>query len=70
MEMNASAASAKARTILLGLGFSVEKIEDSMSKLSGGWRTRCDLACALAQTADILFLDEVSRRTPVAEGIF
>ena len=56
--MNADAASAKARTVLLGLGFSADKIDDSMSKLSGGWRTRCDLACALAQTADVLFLDE------------
>jgi ATP-binding cassette subfamily F protein 3 len=56
--MNADAASAKARTILLGLGFSPEKIDDSMNKLSGGWRTRCDLACALAQVADVLFLDE------------
>jgi ATPase subunit of ABC transporter with duplicated ATPase domains len=56
--MNADAASAKARIVLLGLGFPTDKIDDSMSKLSGGWRTRCDLACALAQTADVLFLDE------------
>jgi ATP-binding cassette subfamily F protein 3 len=58
--MNAAAASAKARTVLLGLGFPVEKIDDSTSKLSGGWRTRCDLACALCQTSDVLFLDEPS----------
>jgi ATP-binding cassette subfamily F protein 3 len=58
--MNAAAASAKARTVLLGLGFPLEKIDDSTSKLSGGWRTRCDLACALCQTSDILFLDEPS----------
>ncbi|QDS72049.1 hypothetical protein FKW77_002532 [Venturia effusa] len=56
--MNASAAAAKARTVLLGLGFPAEKIEEATSKLSGGWRTRCDLACALCQTADVLFLDE------------
>jgi ATP-binding cassette subfamily F protein 3 len=60
MQMNAAAATAKARTVLLGLGFPVEKIDDSTSKLSGGWRTRCDLACALCQTSDILFLDEPS----------
>lgn len=59
--MNASAAEAKARTVLLGLGFPVEKIDESISKLSGGWRTRCDLACALCQTADVLFLDEVCK---------
>lgn len=56
--MNADAATAKARSVLLGLGFPADKIDDSMSKLSGGWRTRCDLACALAQSADVLFLDE------------
>lgn len=56
--MNADAASAKARTVLFGLGFPADKLDDSMNKLSGGWRTRCDLACALAQSADVLFLDE------------
>src|ERR1700761_4574622 len=56
--MDAAAAESRARTVLLGLGFALEKIDDSMSKLSGGWRTRCDLACALCHTADILLLDE------------
>jgi ATP-binding cassette subfamily F protein 3 len=56
--MDAAAAEAKARIILLGLGFPVEKIDDPMSKLSGGWKTRCDLACALCQTPDIILLDE------------
>jgi ATPase subunit of ABC transporter with duplicated ATPase domains len=56
--MDSSEAEDKARKVLLGLGFPPEKIDDSMSKLSGGWRTRCDLACALCQTADILLLDE------------
>ncbi|KAF2097742.1 ABC transporter ATP-binding protein uup-1 [Rhizodiscina lignyota] len=56
--MDAPAAEAKARTVLRGLGFSVDKIEDSMSQLSGGWRTRCKIACALCQYPDILLLDE------------
>lgn len=56
--MNAEAAEAKARIVLLGLGFSAEMIENSMAKLSGGWRTRCDLACALCQRVDVLILDE------------
>jgi ATPase subunit of ABC transporter with duplicated ATPase domains len=56
--MDAAAAESKARTVLRGLGFSADKIDDSMSKLSGGWRTRCDLACALCQQTDILLLDE------------
>lgn len=56
--MDASEAEDKARKILLGLGFSAEKIENPLSQLSGGWRTRCDLACALCQYADVLLLDE------------
>lgn len=56
--MDAGAAEAKAREVLHGLGFSDEMIAGSTSKLSGGWRTRCDLACALSQEADVLLLDE------------
>ncbi|OCK78741.1 ABC transporter ATP-binding protein uup-1 [Lepidopterella palustris CBS 459.81] len=56
--MDASEAEAKARTVLLGLGFSMEKIDNPISQLSGGWKTRCDLACALCQYADVLLLDE------------
>ena len=56
--MDASQAEAKARVVLLGLGFKDEKIDKPFSELSGGWRTRCDLACALCQYADVLLLDE------------
>ncbi|KAF2680827.1 ABC transporter ATP-binding protein uup-1 [Lentithecium fluviatile CBS 122367] len=56
--MDASEAEAKARTVLLGLGFKDDKIDKPMSELSGGWKTRCDLACALCQYADVLLLDE------------
>ncbi|KAF2117436.1 ABC transporter ATP-binding protein uup-1 [Lophiotrema nucula] len=56
--MDASQAEAKARTVLLGLGFKDDRIDKPMSELSGGWRTRCDLACALSQYADVLLLDE------------
>lgn len=56
--MNASEAEAKARVVLLGLGFKDDRIDKPMSELSGGWRTRCDLACALTQYADVLLLDE------------
>lgn len=58
MQMDAQAAEAKARTVLQGLGFSVDKIDGSMSQLSGGWRTRCKIASALCQYPDILLLDE------------
>lgn len=56
--MDASEAEAKARSVLLGLGFKEDKIDKPMSELSGGWKTRCDLACALCQYADVLLLDE------------
>ena len=58
MQMGASGAEAKARSVLVGLGFSQESIEQPMARLSGGWKTRCSLACALCQTADLLLLDE------------
>ncbi|KAF2744744.1 P-loop containing nucleoside triphosphate hydrolase protein [Sporormia fimetaria CBS 119925] len=56
--MEAHQADAKARKILLGLGFKEDRIEKPMSELSGGWKTRCELACALTQYADVLLLDE------------
>jgi ATP-binding cassette subfamily F protein 3 len=56
--MDAAGAEAKARIVLLGLGFKDDRIDKPMSELSGGWRTRCDLACALTQYADVLLLDE------------
>ncbi|KAH7397244.1 P-loop containing nucleoside triphosphate hydrolase protein [Pyrenochaeta sp. MPI-SDFR-AT-0127] len=56
--MNAAEAESKARVVLLGLGFKEDRIEKPMTELSGGWRTRCDLACALTQYADVLLLDE------------
>ncbi|PVH95049.1 ABC transporter ATP-binding protein uup-1 [Periconia macrospinosa] len=56
--MDASAAEKKARSVLLGLGFKQDRIDQPFSELSGGWKTRCDLACALCQYADVLLLDE------------
>ena len=56
--MGSSVAESKARKVLLGLGFSQASIEGPTMQLSGGWQTRCDLACALTHYADILLLDE------------
>lgn len=56
--MDAGSTEARARTVLLGLGFSEKQIESPASQLSGGWQSRCDLACALIQQTDILLLDE------------
>ncbi|KAK4493681.1 hypothetical protein PRZ48_014866 [Zasmidium cellare] len=56
--MDAAGAEAKARSVLLGLGFSQGSIDQPRSQLSGGWKTRCSLACALCQSVDLLLLDE------------
>src|SRR6476660_8364646 len=56
--MGSASVEAKARSVLLGLGFSEESIDQPMSRLSGGWKTRCSLACALSQSVDLLLLDE------------
>ncbi|KAI5379689.1 hypothetical protein J4E82_001729 [Alternaria postmessia] len=56
--MDANEAEAKARAVLLGLGFKEDRIDKPVSELSGGWKTRCELACALTQYADVLLLDE------------
>lgn len=56
--MDAGGAEMKARMVLSGLGFKDDRIDSPVSELSGGWRTRCELACALTQYADVLLLDE------------
>jgi ATP-binding cassette subfamily F protein 3 len=56
--MDSSAAESRARTVLLGLGFTATSIDSPFLSLSGGWRTRADLASALTQSTDVLLLDE------------
>jgi ATPase subunit of ABC transporter with duplicated ATPase domains len=48
----------RARKVLAGLGFSVEMQDKPTSALSGGWRMRVSLSCALFASPSLLLLDE------------
>jgi len=48
----------RAESLLLGLGFSQKEITQPVSKFSGGWRMRLNLAQALMCPSDLLLLDE------------
>ena len=48
----------RAQNILKGLGFTDRMISGQTNELSGGWRVRAALACALFIKPDILLLDE------------
>jgi ATP-binding cassette subfamily F protein 3 len=50
--------SARAATILSGLGFKNEQLSLPVSSFSGGWRMRLNLAQALLCYSDLLLLDE------------
>jgi len=44
--------------LLLGLGFTMEQMTQSVASFSGGWRMRLNLAQALMCPSDLLLLDE------------
>src|SRR3954469_15525559 len=48
----------RAERLLLGLGFSLEQLDQAVSTFSGGWRMRLNLAQALMCRSDLLLLDE------------
>ena len=56
--IGADDAESRARRILSGLSFSAHMQEVATKSLSGGWRMRVALACALFIDPDILMLDE------------
>lgn len=57
-ETDAATVVPRAHSILRGLGFTAEMIEQPYENLSGGWRSRCSLASALLLSNHILLLDE------------
>src|SRR6476659_1146122 len=48
----------RAEQLLLGLGFSLEQMNQPVASFSGGWRMRLNLAQALMCPSDLLLLDE------------
>ena len=64
-ELHAALADADAYTVrsrgeqlLLGLGFTLEQMQQPVASFSGGWRMRLNLAQALMCPSDLLLLDE------------
>ncbi len=49
---------AKAESLLMGLGFTKEKMSDSPASLSGGWAMRLEMAKMLVNDPNFLVLDE------------
>ena len=48
----------RAEQLLTGLGFSTDLFDQPVSRFSGGWRVRLNLAAALMCPSDLLMLDE------------
>jgi ATP-binding cassette subfamily F protein 3 len=48
----------RAEQLLIGLGFSLEQMQQPVASFSGGWRMRLNLAQALMCPSDLLLLDE------------
>jgi len=51
-------ATARAQSLILGLGFHAAQLQQPVNSFSGGWRMRLQLARALMCPSDLLLLDE------------
>lgn len=56
--INAWTVQSRAATLLNGLGFSQQQLNEPVKSFSGGWRMRLNLAQALICRSDLLLLDE------------
>ena len=61
---------ARAKTILQGLGFKPGQWENTLDRLSGGWRMRVELSRILLQKPDVLLLDEPSNHLDLQSVIW
>lgn len=65
-DANGYSVESKVRGILIGLGFSPEEQTKSIGLLSGGERTRLELAYLLTRDYDVLLLDEPTNHLDIA----
>ena len=64
--MKAEDAHSTAQKVLKGLGFSKSQMEQPFRTLSGGWKTRCQLASVLIKHVDLMLLDEATNYLDLA----